>query len=164
MGIHFQSLKSEKDGPAGLVLGCLLIGLLGLAAGLGFNSLRSSPLPLIPPFLLASPYPEAGPDQAQEWAEEGRVLFLDSRLHAQYKKAHLPQAVSLPVKDFHALYPVLSPLFPAEGWIVIYGEGGGRPTERELAHLFRKAGMERVKVLAGGFRAWKERGLRVEGR
>jgi len=131
--------------------------------GLGLNFFRASPLPLIPPFLFAS-YEKIDPAQAQQLATEGKVLLLDSRDHLQYKKTHLPRALNLPIKDFSALYPALAPLIPVNGWIVIYGEGRGRPTERELAYLFLGAGEKRIKILGGGFRAWAEKGYPVERR
>lgn len=146
------------------LIGCLFIGLLSLAAGLGSNLLRPSPLPLIPPFVFEPSYQEISLEQAQTSAKEGVTIFLDSRNNPQYKLAHLPQALNLPVKDFSALYPVLDPLLPGEGWIVIYGEGWGRPTEKELAYLLSQAGKTKIKVLKGGLRAWKEKGYPLEGK
>ena len=160
------SLQPEK--PANrkvfdLLSGCVWIGLLSLLLGLGLNSLRASLLPLIPPFLHAS-YQEITPEECQELAGEGKLLYLDSRSHRQYKEAHLPQALNLPVKDFAALHATLAPLLPKDGWIVIYGEGWGRPTEKELAYLFDRAGEGRIRILQGGFRAWTRKGYPVEGR
>lgn len=146
-----------------VLLGCLFIGFLSLIMGLGLNFLRASSLPLIPPFLFAS-YEKIDPVQAQELALERKVFLLDSRDHLQYKKGHLPRALNLPVKDFSALYPALAPLLPANGWIVIYGEGWGRPTEKELAYLFLQAGERRIKILDGGGRAWAEKDYPVESR
>lgn len=155
-----QAIRLEKKELRNLLLGCFFIGLLSLVAGLGLNFLRASPLPLFPPFLFAS-YEKIDPTQAQELAREGRILFLDSRDHLQYKKAHLPAALNLPVKDFPALHPALTSLLPGNGWIVIYGEGWGRPTERELAYLFRQAKDNRIKILDRGFRGWTEEGYPV---
>jgi rhodanese-related sulfurtransferase len=147
-----------------VLFGCLFIGLLSVAMGLGLNFLRASPLPLVPPYLWHSSEEKIDSDQAQKLAREGNILFLDSRNHLQYKKAHLPGALNLPVKDFSALYPALTPLLPPNGWIVIYGEGWGRPTERELAYLLGQAGEKKIKILDGGFRAWAEKGYPVKGR
>ena len=156
-------VRLENKGLRNLLLGCLFIGLLSLIMGLGLNFLRASPLPLIPPFLLAS-YEEIDPAQAQKLTAEGKVLLLDSRDHYQYKKAHLPGALNLPVKNFSALYPAMAPLIPANGWIIIYGEGRLRPTERELAYLFLEAGEKRIKILEGGVRTWAEKGYPVKRR
>jgi rhodanese-related sulfurtransferase len=156
-------VKLGKKDLRNLLLGCLFVGLLSLIMGLGLNFLRASPLPLIPPFLLVS-YEEIDPAQAQKLTAEEKVLLLDSRDHYQYKKAHLPRALNLPVKDFSVLYPALAPLIPANGWIVIYGEGRLRPTERELAYLFLEAGEKRVKILGGGVRTWSKKGYPVERR
>jgi rhodanese-related sulfurtransferase len=158
-----QAVKLENKGLRNLLLGCLFVGLLSLIMGLGLNFLRASSLPLIPPFLLAS-YEGIDPAQAQKLTAEGKALLLDSRDHYQYKKAHLPGALNLPVKDFSTLYPALAPLIPANGWIVIYGEGRLRPTERELAYLLGQAGEKKIKILDGGFRAWAEKGYPVKGR
>ncbi len=158
-----QVLKSEDKGLRDLLLGCLFICLLSLIMGLGSNFLRASPLPLIPPFLFAS-YEEIDPVQAHRLAAEGKVLFLDSRENSQYKKTHLPRALSLPVKTFSTLYPSLGPLIPANGWIIIYGEGRLRPTERELAFLFLQAGEKRIKILSGGIPAWVAKGYPVKRR
>jgi len=156
-------VKLENKGLRNLLLGCLFIGLLSLIMGLGLNFLRASPLPLIPPFLLAS-YEEIDPAQVQKLTTEGKALLLDSRDHLQYKKAHLPGALNLPVKDFSILYPALAPLIPANGWIVIYGEGRLRPTERELAYCFLEAGEKRIKILGGGVRTWAKKGYPVKRR
>jgi rhodanese-related sulfurtransferase len=155
--------KLENKELRNLLLGCLFVGFLSLIMGLGLNFLRASPLRLIPPFLLAS-YEEIDPAQAQKLTAEGKAFLLDSRDHLQYKKAHLPGALNLPVKDFSALYPALAPLIPANGWIVIYGEGRLRPTERELAYLFLEAREKRIKILEGGVRAWAKKGYPVERR
>lgn len=155
-----QAIKLEKKGLRNLLGGCFFIGLLSLVVGLGVNFLRASPLPLFPPFLFAS-YAKIDPASAQELAREGRILFLDSRDPLQYKKAHLPAALNLPVKDFSALHPALTPLIPGNGWVVIYGEGWGRPTERELAYLFCQAKDDRIKILDRGFRGWTEEGYPV---
>lgn len=148
-----------------MLLGCLFISLLSTASGLVFNFFRASPLPLIPPFLSESSYQEIDPQQAQQRATRGEILFLDSRYHSQYKKAHLPHAMNLPPKDFSALYPLLHPLIPPKRLIVIYGEGWGRPTEKELAYLLLRAGTprERIRVLKGGFRIWEEEGYPLAG-
>jgi rhodanese-related sulfurtransferase len=156
-------VKLENKGLRNLLLGCLFIGLLSSIMGLGFNFLRASPLPLIPPFLLAS-YEEIDPAQAQKLTAEGKARLLDSRDHYQYKNAHLPGALNLPVKNFSALYPAMAPLIPANGWIIIYGEGRLRPTERELAYLFLEAGEKRIKILEGGVRTWAEKGYPVKRR
>ena len=156
-------VRLENKGLRNLLLGCLFIGLLSLIMGLGLNFLRASPLPLIPPFLLAS-YEEIDPAQVQKLTAEGKALLLDSRDHLQYKKAHLPGALNLPVKDFSALYPALAPLIPANGWIIIYGEGRLRPTERELAYRFLEAGEKRIKILEGGIQTWAKKGYPVKRR
>jgi rhodanese-related sulfurtransferase len=155
---------TEKKQLFKVLFGCLFIGLLSVAMGLGFNFLRASPLPLIPPFLLKPSYEAIAPERAQELAREAKLLFLDSRNRVRYKEAHLPRALNLPVGHFSALYGVMTPLFPAGGWIVIYGEGWGRPTERELAYLLGEAGEERIRILDGGFRAWTKKGYPVERR
>ncbi|MDH7499237.1 MAG: rhodanese-like domain-containing protein [candidate division NC10 bacterium] len=148
-----------------VLVGCLLIGLLSLTFGLGFNFLRPSPLPLIPPFLSDPPSPQIDVREALEASRRKEVLFFDSRLHSRYKKGHLPRAMNLPPKDFKSLYPLLHPLLPPDALIMIYGEGWGRPTEKELAYLFSKAGVprERIRILKGGFRAWEEGGYPVAG-
>jgi 3-mercaptopyruvate sulfurtransferase SseA len=74
--------------------------------------------------------------------------------------------MSLPPKDFSTLFPLLHPLIPEGALIVIYGEGWGRPSEKELAYLLRKAGTpkERIRILKGGFRAWEKEGHPVVSR
>jgi rhodanese-related sulfurtransferase len=143
-----------------LLCGCVWIGLLSLLLGLGLNALRASPIPLIPPFLHAT-YHEITPEECRALAQEGKLLYLDSRSNGQYKEAHISRALNLPVKDFAALHALL----PLEGrWIVIYGQGWGRPTEKELAFLFNRAGGGRIRILQGGFRAWTDKGYPVERR
>jgi len=160
-----SGVNSQKINWMEVLLGCLLIGLLSLSLSLALNFFRPSPLSLIPPFLSEPSYQQIDAKEALETARREGILFLDSRLHSRYRRAHLPQAMSLPPKDFNSLYPLLHPLIPTGGLIIIYGEGWGRPTEKELAYLFLKAGVarERIRTLKGGFRAWEEGGHPVAG-
>lgn len=161
-----SSFKSQRSEWTKVLLGCLLIGLLSLASSLLSNFLRPSPLPLIPPFLSESSFVQIDPQQAEEGAKSGEILFLDSRYHSRYKRAHLPRAMSLPPKDFSTLFPLLYPLIPERTLIVTYGEGWGRPSEKELSYLLLKAGTpkERIRILNGGFRAWEKEGYPVASR
>ena len=156
--------RLQQSDPRGILLGSVCITFLSLALALGSNFLRASPLPLIPSFLRGSTYSEIDPQQAERWVQEGRAQILDSRSKAQFKKSRLPQALNLPPKDFPSLYPLLDPLIPSEMTIIVYGEGRGRPTEKELAYQLQEAGRKQVRILQGGILAWEKRGFRMEGK
>lgn len=159
--IHWIAFIRERTT---LLHGCAFICLLSLVAGLGSNLLRASPLPLIPPFLTGPSIPEIDPTEAREWIREGKGFLLDSRAHGQFQRSRIPGALSLPPKDFPALFPAVNPLLPPNRWIIVYGQGWGRPTEREVAYLLHQAGKGQIRILKGGFQAWQAKGLRVRGR
>jgi rhodanese-related sulfurtransferase len=156
--------RLQQNDPWAILLGSVFIALLSLAFALGSNLLRASPLPLIPPFLCESSYSEIDPEQAERWAREGQAVVLDSRSRNQFRKARLPQALNLPPKDFPSLYPLLDSSLPQEKSIIVYGEGWGRPTEKELAYLLQRTGRRQVKILKGGILAWEKKGFRMEGK
>ena len=143
-----------------LLGGCLLIGILSVASALLSNSLRSSPLPLLPPYLTGPSFASIRPSRAEEIVRSQGGVLLDSRYHSRYREGHLPQALSLPPRDFDLLFPLVQPLLSPQVLLIVYGEGRGWPSERELAYLLWRRGIaaERILILEGGAHAWQREG------
>ena len=91
------------------------------------------------------------------------VTWVDARSGALYARAHLPQAISLPIETAIDMLPVQSLPIPPDNLVVTYCDGGPCELSEALAHLLaEQAGCARVRVLDGGFQAWVNAGLAVE--
>lgn len=89
----------------------------------------------------------------------GRFFLVDVREESEWAAGHLPKAVHLSKgiieRDIEKAIPDVS----AE--IVLYCGGGFRSAL--AADSLQKMGYRNVRSMAGGFRAWSDAGLPVEG-
>lgn len=87
---------------------------------------------------------------------EGALLWVDARPAAYYDESHIPGAVRLSVDDWEdAVFEVLERV-PVDGWVVVYCGSWQCGASREVADRLREEmGLERVKVLHGGWESWK---------
>jgi len=81
-----------------------------------------------------------------------KILFFDLREPEEYKREHLPGAVSLPLKQLPSKYAQV----PRAGRVVLYCAcGPGNIEEGYSYQILRDAGYRNVSVLEGGFAEWQ---------
>lgn len=112
---------------------------------------------LVEPFLPRA----AGAIKAAELAQllaqgGGAVVPVDTRDAAAFGRAHLPQAVNLPLEEIESR---LAELHMLQGQPVLYCRSGDKA--KELAARLEAQGMP-VAFLEGGILAWEAEGLQVE--
>ena len=97
-----------------------------------------------------------GLDTARNLVDENRhnpdFVILDVRTLPEYMDGHID--VALPI-DFHSrtFMDEVNKLDKTKTYLV-YSDHGGR--SRKAAHIMRKLGYRRVRVLAGGYQAWAD--------
>lgn len=84
------------------------------------------------------------------------LLWVDARPEAEYADAHIPGAARLSLEDWEGgVFDVLERV-SVDGWVVVYCGSQRCGASREVADRLREEmGLERVKVLHGGWDAWK---------
>jgi rhodanese-related sulfurtransferase len=87
------------------------------------------------------------------------VLVIDVRTKEEYAEGHIPGALNMPYGESDELTMMV-------GWagaedIVVYCRKG--PRSRKAEAQLVEAGVKGVAHLEGGFEAWKQAGLPVEG-
>lgn len=150
-----------------------LIGLIGLAAAFGVNSLRAGGLPLKPAPKLTQK--AGGADTLAvaaaklavvDFAEVDALfrkelaIFIDAREPVDYAKGHIPGAVNVPVEAYKSGKQKL--LAPKGSLVVIYCSGGDCELSHDLAKLLSKAGFQKLRIYTGGWDEWDALGQPVE--
>lgn len=95
--------------------------------------------------------------ELMERAREGSVLVLDVRPAEEYTAGHLPDALSVPLKDLERRIAEL----PADREIVAYCRGPFCVLAFDAVARLRKEGLA-ARRLEYGFPEWKQAGLPVE--
>jgi rhodanese-related sulfurtransferase len=90
-------------------------------------------------------------------------LVLDARPVADYDRGHLPGALSLPQTDLDTYYAQIMPLLTPEQPVLVYCSGLECDESFLLSVYLREQGFTNVALFAGGWAAWRDAGLPVEG-
>lgn len=112
-------------------------------------------LTLLEPYL---PRPEGAikPAELAQLIQQGQVVAVDTREAAAYGRAHIPNAVNLPIEEIETR---LAELHMLAGEPVLYCRAGDK--SRELADKLTAGGMP-VGFLEGGLLAWEGSLLPIE--
>lgn len=93
-----------------------------------------------------------------------RVVVVDTRPDAEFAEGHIPGAISLPASEIEAILASQSLPIPVDRDIVTYCDRTDGSDAEYVGRLLDDAlGCDRVRVLDGGFTAWREVGAPVEG-
>ncbi|MGH7267295.1 MAG: rhodanese-like domain-containing protein [Candidatus Rokuibacteriota bacterium] len=97
-------------------------------------------------------------EYAKRLLDEGdRPLFIDLRPEGEYRRARLPGARSVPLRDLQRRHAEI----PRTGRVVLYCACG--ESEIQGAYQFlRDQGYRNVSVMEDGFPGWTKRGYPVE--
>jgi rhodanese-related sulfurtransferase len=150
-----------------------LIGLIGLVAAFGVNSLRAGGLPVkhtaqqVKKAGGADTLAVASASLAEiEFAEADALyrkelaVFVDAREAVDYAKGHVPGAVNVTVDGFKSGKEKLAA--PKGSLVVVYCSGGDCELSHDLSKLLAKAGFKKVRIYAGGWDEWEALGQPVE--
>lgn len=103
------------------------------------------------------PYPQISPRELQELVDaDPRVRVVDVRSGGEFESAHIPGAYNVPID---ALGEHQRDLVDLGDPVVLVCQSGARACRAESA--LRDAGMDNVRVLAGGMDAWQREGREV---
>ena len=89
------------------------------------------------------------------------AIIVDARLGRSYKVGRIPGAVNLSAlrPNHDVLQQILE--FPKHVTVVVYCESANCKDSEEVAKILRKNDLKDVRILMGGFQAWRERGFPV---
>lgn len=151
----------------------ILIGLIGLAGGFGFNSLRAGSLPTKAEPMLTQQAGGAdtlavatvklamiGFEEADALYRKELAIFVDARDAVDFNKGRIPGAINITPDDFKTGKQKL--LVPKGSLVVVYCSGADCETSHDLAKLMADAGFQKVRVYAGGWAEWDAMGQPVE--
>lgn len=101
---------------------------------------------------------EVSAAEALALQSQGGVTFLDVRDQQEVNLGRIPGAMHISRGNLeHKVEGVI----PRDADVVLYCGGGGRSAL--AADTLRQMGYEKVRSLAGGFRAWAESGGDIDG-
>ncbi len=142
--------------------------LLALITALGSNALRSTHLPLVGDWRVATQFrSESGEsmvitlESAAEKFNAGSAVFMDARNSDQYEEGHIRGAISLPWYEVEERFMEVIPTIPPDAHIITYCDGETCRLSHDLALFLHEMGFQ-VNVLVNGWSLWKESGLPVE--
>lgn len=167
----FHILRFSELVP--IFIRAVLIAAGAALAGICVN-LFIHPKPI--PFIATQPYdvyvvcPEGGElrgiekisAEALSLAELEQKILIDSRPEEEFRKGHIPGAISMPHDPLICPLPETVEMLKQKGLIVIvYGDGDPNSGVLLVEELQRE-GLKNVMFLEGGFSGWREKGLPVE--
>jgi rhodanese-related sulfurtransferase len=117
--------------------------LAGCAVFLAVAIFSQARLTAVPPVNTA--VPEAIP--------EG-VHWIDARSEEEYARDHIPGALCLNEQNWEEVLPQLFETWQPPTQIVVYCDAGC-PASAKIAGKLEELGIEPVKIMEGGFEAWK---------
>ena len=101
-------------------------------------------------------------DELRERIDANQVFLLDVRRSAGGEQIY--GAIRYDPGKLRAAEKLVLPLPKTDGLIVLYDEEGSGKALTQLAEKLRENGYGELRVLAGGFRAWKDAGGKTEER
>ncbi|MGZ5425477.1 MAG: rhodanese-like domain-containing protein [Candidatus Aminicenantales bacterium] len=113
-------------------------------------------------FFQASEYPGVRlitVDEAEDLWRTAQAAFIDARRPSLYDEGHVPGARNVPASE-----TVPSEILSSSraGTLVVYCEGGDCQSSLLLAKRLHDEGFQDIRVMTGGWEAWKSAGLPKE--
>jgi len=88
-------------------------------------------------------------------------LILDVRSNDLFLKGHIPGARSVPLSGFDRFIGTFFTNTPMDQKIIVYCSGRECTDSHTFASKLSEMGYANVKVYAGGFMEWKDKGYKV---
>ena len=158
-----EAAGRENTAPMGLVRHSVILAILGALGGLLVNAIRADGVAILRPFepethgatecsIAAGPV-EIGVTEAESLLAANEAVFGDVRPAAEYAEGHVVDAVHLPCS---ADAPDWLGNVAKYSTVILYGEKDADADQ--VAHSLSAAGYRDVRVLRGGFAAWRDGG------
>lgn len=94
----------------------------------------------------------------RSWKEP--VLWIDARSKKEFAKGHIPGALCLNEENWESQLGAVLDAWKPECRVVVYCDSQTCETSADVAErLGKQAGLPKVDVLKGGWRAWRSRSL-----
>jgi rhodanese-related sulfurtransferase len=102
-------------------------------------------------------------DEVRFYMDKPGTLVVDARSAEEYQLGHIPGALSLPLDNFDAIYPKLSPTLKKAKMVILYCGGGSCGTSEELAQKLSQMGFEEdLAIFSDGLPGWMRAKLPVQ--
>jgi rhodanese-related sulfurtransferase len=102
-------------------------------------------------------------DEVRFYMDKPGTLVVDARSAEEYQLGHIPGALSLPLDNFDAIYPKLSPALKKAKLVILYCGGGSCGTSEELAQKLVQAGFgEDLAIFTDGLPGWMRAKLPIQ--
>lgn len=88
----------------------------------------------------------------------GRVVFVDSRDEKDFRRDHIPGAVSVPMRDWNRVWPKVRESLPRDGTYVLYCYGAKCGLSTRQGKRLLSLGYRHLRVLEYGWKEWVEAG------
>lgn len=102
------------------------------------------------------------PEEGEDLWRTAQAAFIDARRTDLYGEGHVPGARSVPASDAGKALPAGVMNSPRAGTLVVYCEGGDCQSSLLLAKRLHDKGFKDIRVMTGGWAAWKTAGLPEE--
>ena len=153
-----------------------LVCVAALLLGIGLNSLRSVPLPLVPklpeerlleglavPVFAKIKLPGVIElEGAMTAHHEHQAIFLDARDRAFFDLGHIPEARSLPRETFPTDFAAFARQTDKRQRLIVYCSGEDCDDSTVVAKALARLGFENVAIFKGGWEEWSAAGLPKE--
>lgn len=101
-------------------------------------------------------------ERMNEAAEtRGHLVLVDPRPPADYAAGRIPSAVNVRLPDLEQ-EDRRHPSLAGREWIVVYGQDPASAVAKGMAKRLIRLKYKRVRMFAGGMKAWAEAGMPVE--
>ena len=160
-----MSVKSKLILALVVAAGCLGSASLLEASPAQFSLSRAevTPDPSYNQAEFAFKWPHIALEEAKRLHGLPGVVFVDGRTYAEWERSHIPGALSLPGGEFDKRYNMQKARLRKAKILVSYCHGVNCGLADYLAQLLAEKGHRNVAVFWGGFPAWQEAKLPVEG-
>ncbi|MBI2877650.1 MAG: rhodanese-like domain-containing protein [Candidatus Tectomicrobia bacterium] len=98
-------------------------------------------------------------EEAQAITQDPNVVFIDARSAEEYASGHIPQSICLPHASFAEIYPLIQQALSPKATLITYCEGERCGLSDHLRERLSREGFKDVRVLSGGWLAWRDKGL-----
>jgi rhodanese-related sulfurtransferase len=92
-------------------------------------------------------------EEALDYFEKGKALFIDARHEYDYNVGHIPGALNLPLKEVENRHHMLSSI-AKDKLLITYCDGAECNSSVELASKLYSEGFSNVKIFFGGWNEW----------
>ena len=160
--VIITAILRELPRIAAIALGSLV---LAIAA----NAVHPMQLPLLAtkgqpgiPRWVQSRFQQADAQKAKRLVEDPKVLVVDTRDAQDFRREHLPRAISLPYHGFNEHYPQFAASVPKDRPLLLYCYGTDCGLAARVGKRLIAEGYTQVTILRNGIEAWKAANLPLE--